>query len=123
MLSNYSRFQNLLNRYMYKDVCTVYRQAKVMAEDGSDDYAMAAVYKDVPCNLAQYGRQLEAQKEDRGYIIKTDLRLNLSPEYDLKPNDVIKVTTAEGQQFTLNASRSHKYPTHQIVTLRRKEEA
>ena len=60
-----------------------------MAEDGSDDYAMAAVYKDVPCNLAQYGRQLEAQKEDRGYIIKTDLRLNLSPEYDLKPNDVI----------------------------------
>lgn len=99
------------------------RQVKVLDDDGSDDYAMAVIYEKVPCNLAQYGKQLEAQKEDRGFIIKSDLRLNLAPEYNLQPNDVIKVTTFEGQQFTLNASKSHKYPTHQIVTLRRKDEA
>jgi hypothetical protein len=107
---------------MYADRVTVYRQQAAKDDDGADDYTTQAVYQELPCHLTQYGKELQSGQNPREFYLKTDLRICLDPEYDILPNDVLVIVHV-GQTFTLNAAKAFKYPTHQEISVRRKEEA
>ena len=46
-----AQLNNLLNKYMYQDKVTIYRQIDA-DEDGADDYKIVAIYTDIPCKLS-----------------------------------------------------------------------
>ena len=117
---NTDKMRKILGDLMYKDTATVTR----MAASGGvvDDYAPQVVYTDIPCKLSQYGREMVQHQEARAYVLTTDLRLCLSPEYTIKPNDWITVQH-QGQKFGMNAGQPFVYPSHQEVPLRKKSDA
>lgn len=117
--------RGILHQVMYKDKATVYRAQKVLAEDGSDDYAdeFAEVLSNIPCKLSQYNQNgLPTHVEDRAITLSIDLRLCCDPEHDIRMNDIVEVLH-RGQKFTLRAGQRFAYPTHQEISMRRKKEA
>jgi hypothetical protein len=124
MMPNYMKLRGLLNNIMYKDTADIYRVVEAQADDGSDDYdeAETPVYEAIPCKLSQYGKELTQDKTDRGVNIIMDLRLCCSPEYQIRENDIVKVTH-NGQHFLLNAGKRFVYPTHQEIPVKQVKEA
>lgn len=112
--------RKILADLMYKDTATVTRM--MPAGGVVDDYDPQVVYTDIPCKLSQYGKELEQHQEERAYVLTTDLRLCLSPEYTIAPDDWI-VVDHQGQQFGMNAGQPFVYPSHQEVPLRKKSDA
>lgn len=117
------KLRGLLRAIMYQDRADVYRLQKVTAEDGSDDYAeeMAPVYTALPCKLAQYGKDLMADKTARAVSVFTDLRMNCAPDAVILPNDRV-VVTHMGRREEFFVTSAFLYPTHQEVGLRRRGE-
>lgn len=116
-------FRQILNRFMYNDRATVSRSVKTKigkSDDFTSEYR--CVYEDVPCHLAQYGKELSAHRDDTTQKITEDLRLTYDPEYEILENDVVDVEH-HGQQFRLFAGTAFKYPTHVELSLRRRKEA
>lgn len=112
--------QKLLLHYMYKDILTVYRLEKVIADDFSDDYAgkPSTIYKEIPCKLAKYQRgRISEEKTARTTEYNIDLQVNLEPDKDIQENDILEVEH-NGQIFRLRAGVAFKYPTHQEVSAR-----
>lgn len=107
---------------MYHDKATVCRQINAVDEEGADDYAVQEIYSDIPCKLYQSGKPFTAQNTDRQVDIITDLKLFLPPQYDILPNDILKISR-NGQNILLNAVKSFRYKSHQEVTVKRKDEA
>lgn len=120
---NYGAMKNILADYMYKDTACVTRQMGIVDEEGADDYELKEIYRDIPCKLSQSGRKnLTARKEDRSFILDNELTVCLAPEYEILPNDILTVQH-EGQIFQLNAAKAFRYPTHQEILVKRREEA
>lgn len=107
---------------MYHDNVTVCRQTNTIDDEGADDYAVQEIYSDIPCKLYQSGKPFTVQNTDRQVDIKTDLKLFLSQEYDILPNDILEITH-NGQKFLLNAIKAFKYESHQELLVNRKDEA
>lgn len=118
----FNRCRAALKRYMYLDRVTISRQTPAVDSEGADSFVMTDVYTDVPCKLSQYGKELQSEKRDREYWLRTDLRICLEPSYDIQPDDVLTITHEE-QTFVLYAAQSFKYPTHQEISVRRDSEA
>lgn len=111
--------KNLTRRYFYRDEATVYRPLN------SPWGAKAAelIYKNIPCALHQYGKELSAHRNDVAQVITENLRLCYDPCYDIKENDVISVRHG-GQIFELVAGTAFKYPdSHVELSVRRRKEA
>lgn len=118
---SYAGMQAILTALMYHDKAQVLRQEYVTDEDGADDYSTVEVYEAIPCKLSQYGKELATDKTDRAMNVSYDFRLCCHPDYDIRPNDIVKVVHM-GQEFTLNAGAAFKYPTHQEISLRRERD-
>ena len=116
-------FKKILERFMYKDRCDVSR-AQLTKIGKSDDTTrnFYTVYQQIPCHLAQYGKELSAHRDDVSQKITEDLRLCYDPIYDVNENDVLTITH-KGQTFTLFAGTAFKYPTHVELSVRRRKEA
>ena len=116
--------KGILHSVMYRDTVTVHRAEKVLADDGTDDYAeeFAVIYANIPCKLSQYNMELAANVSERAMELSLNLRLCCDPDYDIRPNDILKVNH-QGQVFTLCAGQKFAYPTHQEISARRKKEA
>lgn len=121
MTPPWERCRKLLARYMYKDRVTVTRQVNAVDEDGADIYELQDVYKDIPCKLSQYGKELQSGQEARAFHMSNDLRLCVDSDIKIFPNDILTITH-EGQQFQLNAAMPFSYPDHVEISVRRKEE-
>lgn len=117
-----SQLNNLLSKYMYHDNVTVCRQTNTIDDEDADDYAVQEIYSDILCKLYQSGKPFTVQNTDRQVDIITDLKLFLPPQYDVLPNDILKISR-NGQEFLLNVVKSFKYKSHQEVTVKRKDEA
>ena len=100
---------------MYKDKVTIKRSQIVLLEDGSDKYNLAKIYVD--------NRSILSDKNDRATSISEDYILTLSPNYELKPNDVAIITTNLNQKLILDIIKPFKYPTHMEVSVRKKSDA
>lgn len=118
-----ANLRKLLHHFMYKDTADVYRAQPVQI-DGIDDFdiQMALIYEQIPCKLSQYGKELSAHRDDVSQKITTDLRLCYELEYEIQPNDVLKVTH-RGQTWELIAGEQFNYPTHAETSVRRRKEA
>lgn len=114
--------QNLLGKFMYKDLVTVRRSTKLKNEDGGYEYKLQNVYENIPCKLSQYSTSTQSTPTDRALELSDDYRITLDPEYDLNPND-IAIVLHNGQKFSFDVIQPFKYPTHQEITVRRKREA
>ena len=115
------KMQKILAELMYKDTATIRR--KMPVKDGNiDKFTSQIVYENIPCKLSQYGKELQTSKKAREYAVKVDLRLCLSSEYVIQPNDVVKVQH-QGREYLLYAAEPFVYPTHQEISLRRESEA
>lgn len=123
-MMTYKRMQAALNRLMYKDTATVYRLVEGQADDGSDDYTdeEQEVYKDIPCKLSQYGKDLLTSKTTQAVSVTIDLRLTCAPDVDIREADRL-VVSHQGQTFELYAGTRFAYPTHQEISVRRSREA
>lgn len=113
--------QQILNDLMYCDVATVKRA--VLTQIGkTDDYASEyeTVYENIPCKLSQYGVKSTAHRDDMAMAIVENLRVNVSPDYDINANDLIDVTHY-GQEFKLFVIKAFKYPTHQELDCKRRK--
>ena len=117
-----SQLNGLLTKYMYQDKATVCRQINAVDEEGADDYAVQEIYSDIPCKLYQSGKPFTAKNTDRQVDVITDLKLFLPPQYDVLPNDILKISRNE-QEILLNVVKSFKYKSHQEVTVKRKDES
>ena len=117
-----SQLNGLLTKYMYQDKATVCRQINSIDEEGADDYSVQEIYSDIPCKLYQSGKPFTVQNTDRQVDITCDLKLFLPPQYDILPNDILKISR-NGQNILLNAVKSFRYKSHQDVTVKRKDEA
>lgn len=117
-----SKLKDCLNKFMYHDKVNVYRQCSIIDDEGADDYSIKEIYSQIPCKLSQDGKAFTAQNTDRQVDIIIDLKLFLSSQYDILPNDVLKISR-NGQEILLNVVKSFKYKLHQEVTVKRKDEA
>lgn len=117
-------YGKLLADIMYKDTCTISRQMATTDDIGADVYELTAVYSDVPCRLGQTGQSASTNgtETDSTFTLSDRLRLCLSPEYDVKPNDIISISH-EGQSFIMRADTPFKYMTHQEIKLLKDGEA
>ncbi|NJE28216.1 hypothetical protein E0L01_05470 [Megamonas funiformis] len=118
-----SSLQKYLDALMYKDKVTIKRSQIVLLEDGSDKYNLTEIYVDIPCKLSQNNRSILSDKNDRATSISEDYILTLSPNYELKPNDVAIITTNLNQKLILDIIKPFKYPTHMEVSVRKKSDA
>ena len=118
---DFNRLQRLIGSTMYRDTVTVTRQVPCLDDEGADDYEMKDVYTDIPCKLSQASKPT-MEKTDSTVVIGKDWRLYLALAYEIQANDVIKVTH-EGVTYLFNTATPFKYPTHQEVTLSRKDDA
>lgn len=119
---NFNRCRQALHQYMYQDTVTVSRQVPIVDKEGADDYAVENIYTNLPCKLSQYGKELRTDKTDRAFVLGTDLRICLDPDYEIRPNDILTIHH-EGQDFVLHAAQAFRYPTHQEISVRREDEA
>lgn len=113
------RCKAALQQFMYRDTMTVARQVPVIDDEGADGYEMQDVYTSVPCHLGQYNTSMKGERSDRAYELTTELRVDCDPDYDIRPADVLTVTTEAGQVFVMNAARAMKQATHQEINVRK----
>ncbi|PEL12671.1 ABC transporter ATP-binding protein [Bacillus sp. AFS017336] len=108
----------------YWDKCDVWRDVETVVNN-RDSFVPQQLYSSIKCALskpANTTRLNTNQTEEQNQIDYTFI-LFLSPSYDLKTGDEIRVTTSMNQQFELIAGEPFKYPSHQVVTVHRKDEA
>ena len=117
------RLKRLLAHFMYKDRANVYRAVtNKTGWKSANDRAFETIYENIPCHLAQYGKELSAHRDDRAQIITEDLRLDCDPDIEILENDVIEVHR-RNEVFTLIAGTVFKYDTHVELSVRRRKEA
>jgi len=117
------QLRKILHSVMYKDKCSVYR-AVLTAVGKTDDYTeeYQAIYENIPCKLSQYGKTLYAHRDDISQKLTDDLRLTFDPEFDIRPNDFLKIQHG-GQLWQLWAGEKFDYPTHSELSCRRRKES
>lgn len=113
------KLKNLCKKYFYKDRAKVYRASAV---GGWKSGEMTLIYEDVPCHLAQYGKELSAHRDDTSQKITEDLRLDYDPQFEILENDVLEVLH-QGEVFNLVAGTAFKYISHCELSVRRRKEA
>lgn len=89
---------------MYHDKVTVCRQINTIDEEGADDYAVRKLTEIFLANYIRAANRLPYQNTDRQVGVTTDLKLFLPPQYDILPNDILKISH-NGQDNLLNRSK------------------
>lgn len=90
------------------DICKVSRPAKEKVNGEVVYLTPSVVYDNIMCNLSKNKLTAVNQSQsiatlDYNFVLFTDCNINI------QPNDIIEVTTREGQQFKLRAGQSKRY--------------
>ncbi|MGG4449648.1 DUF6093 family protein [Brevibacillus porteri] len=126
---NYERHRRQIER-LYEDKCTIYRYEKVTdPETEETTLKPVAVYADQPCRISQKAlgtnNQTEAQND-----IRYETKLFIAPELEIKQGDMIEAVKgritamgwkAIGPARKYEAGEPFLYPSHQEVSIQRKE--
>lgn len=91
-------------------ICIIKRPAKTVVEGETIWTEPEVVYADVPCHLSVKSVNPVEQSESTADI-KYSFKLftDASAGVDIKANDIVEVTTAQGQVFSLKAGESIRY--------------
>lgn len=105
---------------LYTDRATIYRHEKVKDPVTKETRNIPQpIYMDQPCRISQralgQNNQTEAQNE-----IQYETKLFIAPELEIRQGDLIEVTRCTvTRRYT--AGEPFPYPTHQEISLQRKE--
>lgn len=119
---NYSKHRQAIEQF-YEDRATINRYIEVEKNSGETRLSdiPEPIYVDQPCRLSQKtlatNKQSEAQN-DIGY----ETKLFISPDLIIKQGDVINVT-GRGITHSYTSGEPFLYPTHQEISIQRKDEA
>lgn len=106
---------------MYEDRATISRHMEIEKPSGETVEALAPIYTDQPCRISQKSLGSNDQTEAQNQI-QYEIKLFISPELDIRQGDAIEV--ARGSVIrTYTAGEPFLYPTHQEISLQRKEYA
>jgi hypothetical protein len=116
---NLERHRRVIER-LYTDRATIYRYVPVKDPVTKETkLVLQAVYSDQPCRISQrvlgQNNQTEAQNE-----IRYETKLFIAPEVEIRQGDLLEVTRGNvTRRYT--AGEPFVYPTHQEVSIQRKE--
>lgn len=104
----------------YKDRCTIYEYKPVWdPERGEDVERPVPVVVDQPCRISQRtlgtNNQTEAQNN-----IQYETKIFIAPEIEFKQGSMLTVTR-KGVERKYHAGEPFIYPTHQEVSIQRRE--
>ncbi|CAG9620880.1 hypothetical protein BACCIP111883_01651 [Sutcliffiella rhizosphaerae] len=110
--------------FMYDKKATIRRQMAVVKENGADGMEWVPIHEGVPCRLSNPG--LNNTNQSEANVIKYDVKLFLSSEFEVKAGDEITIHILKGDQIVSSVDyESSKEPfvyvSHQEVLLVRKE--
>lgn len=93
------------------DKFTLYRPKKEIVEGEQIWLDPELIAENIPCHLSVKAISPLNQSQSTAtvlydYVLFYDTALNLT----INANDIIEVTTAQGQSYRLRAGESHKYP-------------
>ena len=116
---NARRYRNKIEK-LYTDRVDIYRWEKVKNEEmGTTITDNVLKYKDVPCRISQkaLGTNNQTQAENN---IAYETKLFISPDIEVKQGDRFIVTRGyKPRKYT--AGEPFLYPTHQEISIERKE--
>ncbi|MFC3802708.1 ABC transporter ATP-binding protein [Cohnella sp. GCM10012308] len=127
---NYARYRAALER-QYTDRATVERQHEVVKPNKATVTEPIVAYADQPCRISQTGLPRDGQTEaqnDVDYLAK----LFIAPDLEVLQGDTITVQRGQavagtwtplGDARTYRAGEPFIYPTHQEISLHRKDYA
>lgn len=105
---------------LYTDRCTIYRHQQVKDPVTKETrLELQPVYENQPCRISQRTLGTNNQSEAEN-IIAYETKLFIAPELEIRQGDVVEVTRGDvSREYT--AGETFLYPTHQEVSLQRKE--
>ncbi|MGK5512048.1 DUF6093 family protein [Brevibacillus formosus] len=118
-LINYKRHRKQIER-LYEDKCTIYRYEKETDPDTEETIQKpVAIYTDQPCRISQKALGTNNQSEAQNDI-KYETKMFIAPELEIKQGDMVEATRG-GVARKYEAGEPFPYPTHQEVSIQRKE--
>lgn len=119
MVLNYEKYRSKIER-MYVDHADIYRYEKVKnPETMVDETKLVAKYEDIPCRISQRALATVNQTEAQNNIAY-ETKLFISPDLEINQGDLIKISR-NGVERRYEAGEPFLYPTHQEVSLQRRE--
>lgn len=116
---NYQRHRRKIEK-MYIDRAKISRWEKIKV-GGETRNELVEKYADQPCFISQRALGTNGQTESVNEIVY-ETKLFISPNVDIKQGDVIEVTRGSLlREYT--AGEPFLYPSHQEISLQRREEA
>jgi hypothetical protein len=116
---NIARYRRVIER-MYTDRATIYRYQPVKDPDTKETKQVPQpVYTDQPCRISQRALPTNGQTEaqnDIGY----ETKMFIAPELEIRQGDLLEVKRGTvTRRYT--AGEPFPYPTHQEVSIQRKD--
>lgn len=119
MTINYSKYLIAIEK-MYVDSADVYRYEDIRDPDtGVTKKVPVLKYEKQSCRISQRALAANAQTEAQNDI-QYETKLFISPDLELQQGDLLQVTRG-GVQRKYVAGEPFLYPTHQEVSIQRKE--
>lgn len=116
---NYKRHRREIER-LYEDRCTIYRYQKVSDPETRETVMKpVAVYSDQPCRVSQKALGTNNQTEAQNNI-QYETKLFIAPELEIKQGDMIEATKGVVTR-KYEAGEPFLYPSHQEISIQRKE--
>ncbi|OPA76626.1 ABC transporter ATP-binding protein [Paenibacillus selenitireducens] len=116
---NYSRHRKQMEK-MYEDLATIKRWEKTKV-NGETKFDWVVKLMDVPCRLSQKALASNGQTETTNQIAY-ETKLFISPDIEIKQGDLIEVTRGTVIR-AYAAGEPFPYPTHQEISIQRKDKA
>ncbi|RAP29152.1 hypothetical protein C2W64_04099 [Brevibacillus laterosporus] len=117
---NYDKHRLAIER-MYEDKATIKRTIQKEEEWGETTTVVEEVYVDQPCRISQKALATNGQTVTVNQVVY-ETKLFISPDIVILQGDEIEVT-GRGVTRTYIAGEPFPYPTHQEISIQRKEKA
>jgi len=119
---NYARHRRSIER-LYDDRVTIRRFVEIEKPSGETALSKEPVpiYEEQPCRISQKSLAVNGQTEAQNNI-SYETKLFISPDVEIRQGDQILVSR-QGVVRTYTAGEPFLYPTHQEISLQRKEHA
>lgn len=92
------------------DICTIHRPNRVVIEGETVWGEPILIAQNIPCHLSVKAISPAIQSQSTAKVLYDYiLFLDTNSDITIKPNDIVDVMTAQGQQYQLRAGESHKY--------------
>ncbi|QOS98114.1 ABC transporter ATP-binding protein [Brevibacterium sp. JNUCC-42] len=117
---DYTKYRMAIER-MYEDKATIKRSVKAKAEWKETVFKPEKVYTDQPCRISQKALGTNGQTATVNQVVY-ETKLFISPDIVILQGDEIEVT-GKGVTRTYTAGEPFPYPTHQEISIQRKEKA